>query len=51
MTEVEIERLSLRLQETAKPVRDYGERRVVTSDEVVEVERFPQPPFPEAECE
>ena len=42
----EIERLSLRLQETAKPVRDYGEGELPQAARLVEVERFPAAAIP-----
>jgi hypothetical protein len=41
MTVPEIERLSLRLHETAKPLRDYAERELPQATRLVEVERFP----------
>lgn len=41
MTASEIERLSLRLQETKKPLRDYAERELPQAARLVEVERFP----------
>jgi hypothetical protein len=41
MTVPEIERLSLRLHETAKPLRDYAERKLPQATRLVEVERFP----------
>jgi hypothetical protein len=37
----EIERFSLRLRETAKPIRDYAERELPQATRLVEVERFP----------
>jgi hypothetical protein len=37
----EIERLSLRLHETAKPIRDYAVRELPQATRLVEVERFP----------
>ena len=42
----EIERLSLRLQETTKPLRDYAERELSQAARVVEVERFPSMTVP-----
>jgi hypothetical protein len=41
MTASEIEHLSLRLQETARPLRDYAERELPQATRLVEVERFP----------
>jgi hypothetical protein len=41
MTASEIEHLSLRLQETARPIRDYAERDLQQTTRLVEVERFP----------
>ena len=46
MTEVEIEHLSLRLHETARPVRDFAERELSQATRVVEVERFPSMAVP-----
>ena len=37
----EIERLSLRLHETARPIRDFAERELPQATRLVEVERFP----------
>ena len=47
MTASEIERLSLRLQETTKPLRDYAERELSQAARVVEVERFPSMTIPQ----
>ena len=40
----EIERLSLRLRGTARPIRDYAERKLPQAAKVVEVERLPAIP-------
>ncbi|MBQ0819678.1 hypothetical protein KBI52_05520 [Microvirga sp. HBU67558] len=40
----EIERLSLRLRETARPIRDYAEREFPQAARVVEVGRLPAIP-------
>jgi hypothetical protein len=37
----EIEQLSVRLHETARPIRDHAERELPQAARVVEVERFP----------
>jgi hypothetical protein len=41
MTASDIEHLSLRLRETARPIRDYVERELPQATRVVEVERLP----------
>ncbi|MBM1175060.1 hypothetical protein [Microvirga arabica] len=37
----EIEQLSVRLHETARPIQDHAERELPQATRVVEVERFP----------
>ena len=51
MTASEIEHLSLRLRETARPMRDYAGRELPQATRLVEMERFPSITFPEAVCE
>ena len=41
----EIEHLSFRLRETARPIRDYVERESLQATRVVEVERLPAIPI------
>jgi hypothetical protein len=41
MAASEIERLSLRLRETARPIQDYAERELPQATRLVEVERVP----------
>jgi predicted metalloenzyme YecM len=41
MTASEIEHLSLRIRETAKPIRDFAERELPQATRLVEMERFP----------
>jgi hypothetical protein len=48
MTASEIERLSLRLHETARPVQDYAERKVPQAMRLVEVERVPGMTVPQS---
>ena len=43
----EIERLSLRLHETARPIRDYVEGELPQAARLVEVERFPSMTVPQ----
>jgi hypothetical protein len=45
MTASEIERLSVRIRETARPIPDYDERELPQATRVVEVERFPGMPI------
>ena len=47
MTASEIERLSLRLHETARPIRDYVEGELPQATRLVEVERFPSMTVPQ----
>jgi hypothetical protein len=47
MTQVEIERLSLRLAEPASLTRDYADRELPQAARVLEVERFPEQQSPE----
>ena len=47
MTASEIEHLSLRLQETARPIRDYVEGELPQATRLVEVERFPSMTVPQ----
>jgi hypothetical protein len=48
MTASEIERLSLRLHETARPVQDYAERKSPQATRLVEVERVPGMTVPQS---
>jgi hypothetical protein len=48
MTVSEVEGLSVRLQETARPVRDYAERKVLQAMRLVEVERVPGMTVPQS---
>jgi hypothetical protein len=41
MTASEIEHLSLRIRETAKPIQDFAERELPQATRLVEMERFP----------
>ena len=41
MTASEIENLSLRIRETAKPIRDFAERELPQAKRLLEMERFP----------
>ena len=41
MSVSEIEHLSLRIRETAKPIRDFAERELPQATRLVEMERFP----------
>ena len=43
----EIKRLSLRLHETARPIRDYVEGELPQATRLVEVERFPSMTVPQ----
>ena len=44
----EIEHLSLRLRETARPIHDYAERELPQATRVVEVERFSATAVPQS---
>ena len=46
MTASEVEQLSLRLRETARPIRGYSERRLPQATRVVEAERLPRITIP-----
>ena len=46
MTASEIERLSFRLGETARPIRDYSARELPQATRLVEVERLPRGTIP-----
>ncbi|QRM35531.1 hypothetical protein [Microvirga sp. VF16] len=46
MTASEIEQFSLRLGETARPIRDYSARGLPQATRVVEVERYPKSTIP-----
>jgi hypothetical protein len=47
MTASEVEHLSLRLRETARPIRDYAERELQQATRVAEVERLPGMTIPQ----